>query len=260
MHGGGGSDRGTRALTTPSADARPVRDGATRWGLGDVALGLAMFIGASAALVSAVLIDRRGDDREVLLDGWSLATILLINVVVFVGVPVLTSRRKGSGSLSRDYGLSLERRDVPFGLAGGFVAIVFGATAAGICTWILGAEVDTSSRYSAVAGTEQRLVLHLVVGLLVPVAEELFFRGLLLRSLLRRNGPILSLAASTALFALLHVVGAGELGAFQVAALASTAVFGLVFGGLTLGTDRRLGAAIVAHVAVNQTALLLALA
>ena len=89
------------ALTTPSTDAPPVRDGVTRWGLGDVALGLAMFIGASTALVSAVLIDRRGDDREVLLDGWSLATILLINVVVFVGVPVLTSRRKGSGSLSR---------------------------------------------------------------------------------------------------------------------------------------------------------------
>ena len=234
-------------------------DPESHWGLGDVALGLGMFAGATVALVAAILIDRRDEERHVLLDGWSLATILLINVVVFIGVPLLTARRKGSGSLTEDYGLCIRRRDLPVGLAGGFVAIVFAASAVSLTAAMLDADIDTTARYAAVHGFGQRLTLSLVVGLLVPVAEELFFRGLLLRSLLKRNGPLLSLGASTALFALLHVAGAGELGAFEAAGVASATVFGLIFGGLTLGTGGRLGAAIVAHVAVNQTALLLAL-
>lgn len=244
----------SRVDRPPSAEAEP------RWGLGDVGLGLAVLAAASTALVAAVVVDRRDQNANTQLDGWSLATILLINVVVFIGVPLLTARRKGSGSLARDYGLSIERRDLPLGVAGGFVAIVFGAAAASLVASYLSAEIDTATRYSAVSGIGQRLFLHLVVGLLVPASEELFFRGLLLRSLLRRNGPWLSLGASTALFALLHIAGAGGLGAFEAAAVASAAVFGLVFGGLTLGTGGRLGAAIVAHVAVNQAALLLAFA
>jgi hypothetical protein len=208
----------------------------------------------------AVLVDRRDESAiPVSLDGWSLATISLINVVVFIGVPVLTSRRKGTGSLAHDFGLAFRSRDVPIGLAGGFVAIVFGAVVAGLLLTGAPDAGSTVSTYAGVTGFGEVLLLHVVAGGLVPVSEELFFRGMLLRSLLRRNGPWLSVTASAALFGLLHIAGSGELGAVETARLATTVVFGLVFGGLAVGTDRRLGAPIIAHVAVNQAALLVAL-
>ena len=73
-------------------------------------LGLALFAGATVAVIMAVLVDRRDESATpVSLDGWSLATISLINVVVFIGVPVLTSRRKGTGSLADDFGLAFRR-------------------------------------------------------------------------------------------------------------------------------------------------------
>lgn len=248
----------TSAATDTAAGVQV--DPTSRWGLGDVVLGLALFAGATVAMIMAILVDQRDEpETTVSLDGWTLATVSLINVVVFIGVPVLTSRRKGTGSLAHDFGLSIRPRDITIGLAGGFVAIVFGAAVAGLLLTGVPDEASTATKYAAVDGFGEVLLLHLVVGGLVPASEELFFRGMLLRSLLRRNGPWLSLAASAALFGLLHVAGSGELGAVEIARLGSTVVFGLVFGALTLTTEGRLGAPILAHVAVNQAALLVAL-
>ncbi len=247
-----------RAPVAPSPVAASFS--APRWGLGDVAIGLLMSAGAAVAVVAAVLIDRRDEEfSRVAPDGWTLGTLLLINVVVFVGVPLLTSRRKGTASLRRDFGLAIWPGDVARGLAGAFVAIAFSAAAVNLLTAVLGAEVDTGTRYVGVTGAGQVVAIHVVVGLMVPMAEELFFRGMLLRSLQRRNGPILSLVASSALFALLHVSGATELGSTQAAILVWTWISGMVFGALTLGTGGRLGSAIVAHVALNQAVLLVAL-
>ncbi len=244
-------------VTAEPATSAPAAPEA-RWGLGDVWLGLAMFAGATAAVVAAVLIDRRGgSSTSADVDGWSLATILLINVVVFIGVPLLTARRKGTGSLRRDYGLSFRRSDILVGLGGGFVAVVFSATGAAIVAAALGHDVQTRSLEN-VSGIAQRIAVHLVLAGLVPVAEELFFRGLLLRSFLRRNGPALSLAATTALFSLLHIAGTTSLGAAQATAIVSAAISGLVYGLLTLGRNGRIGAAIIAHIVVNQTALFFA--
>jgi membrane protease YdiL (CAAX protease family) len=94
------------------------------------------------------------------------------------------------------------------------------------------------------------VLLVLVVVVLAPIIEELFFRGLLLRSLERRVGRWGALIISSLVF------GAVHLQALQFLALT---VIGLVLGWLTQHFGR-LGPAIWAHVAFNgvATALLLA--
>ena len=235
----------------PRVDATP--SDRVRWGLGDVALGIALFYLASIAVTLAVLALRDGD-ASTQLDGWGIGLIMTINAAVFAGVPVVTSRVKGTGSLAADFGFSFRLGDLPRGLAGGFAAAILGATAGALMSTFLGQDLasNTTNAYE-VGGIGQWIAMHLTIGLAVPVAEELFFRGLVLRSFVRRHSVTLGVLASTSLFALLH---AGGTTGSMAATLAATFVAGIIYAGLTVGRDMRLGAAIVAHVAMNQAALL----
>ena len=230
-----------------------TRSDRARWGLGDVALGIALFYLASIAVTLAVVALRDGD-ASTQLNGWGIGLIMTINAAVFAGVPVVTSRVKGTGSLAADFGFSFRLGDLPRGLAGGFAAAILGATAGALMATFLGQDLssNTTDAYE-VQGMGQWVAMHLTIGLAVPVAEELFFRGLVLRSFCRRHSVTLAVLASTSLFALLH---AGGTTGSMVATLAATFVAGLIYAGLTVGRDMRLGAAIVAHVAMNQAALL----
>lgn len=228
-------------------------DDRVRWGLGDAALGIALFYLASIAVTLAVVALRDGNSSTQL-NGWGVALIMAINAAVFAGVPVVTSRVKGTGSLAADFGFSFRLGDLPRGLAGGFAAAILGATAGALMSTFLGQDLasNTTDAYE-VRGIAQWAAMHLTIGLAVPIAEELFFRGLVLRSFCRRHSVTLGLLASTSLFALLH---AGGTTGPMVATLAATFVAGIIYAALTIGRDMRLGAAIVAHVAMNQAALL----
>jgi membrane protease YdiL (CAAX protease family) len=93
-------------------------------------------------------------------------------------------------------------------------------------------------------GTWGWVVLSLMVVVGAPLVEELFYRGLLLRSLEKRRWPaVASVAGSAALFALLH---------FQPLQFAGLFVFGLVLAALSVGFGR-LGPAVWAHVAFNAS-------
>jgi hypothetical protein len=234
----------TRVGKTPAASVR--------WGLGDAALGIALFYLSSIAVTVAV-VTLRESDASTQLNGWGIGLIMSINAAVFAGVPFVTSKVKGTGSLADDFGFSLRLGDVPRGLAGGFAAAILGATAGALMSTFLGQDLssNTTNAYE-VHGMGQWAVMHLTIGLAVPVAEELFFRGLVLRSFCRRHSVVLGVLASTSLFALLHTGTTGPI----VPTLVATFVAGITYAGLTVGRDMRLGAAIVAHVAVNQAALL----
>ena len=92
----------------------------------------------------------------------------------------------------------------------------------------------------------------IVIGLLVAVApafaEEVLFRGLLLRALLVRFGPALAVVASSLLFGLIHVDPPQATGA---------AVIGLALGFVTYRTGS-LWPAMAAHAANNGAAVLIA--
>jgi membrane protease YdiL (CAAX protease family) len=93
------------------------------------------------------------------------------------------------------------------------------------------------------------VLLVVIVVLIAPVVEEIFFRGLLLRSLERRFGPGWSLGVSSVLFGLAH---------FQWLQLPALVMFGLV-AGVLVQRYGRLGPAIFAHIAFNAVTVVVLL-
>ena len=81
---------------------------------------------------------------------------------------------------------------------------------------------------------------------LSPIVEELFFRGLLQRSLLRWMGPAPAIALQAGVFAFTH---------FQKLQFAALFAFGVVLGYLAHRTGR-LGPGIAAHMVFNGAAVL----
>jgi hypothetical protein len=103
------------------------------------------------------------------------------------------------------------------------------------------AQRETAAAHSS--GSVVVIFLFLAVG--APLVEELFFRGLLLRSLLERTRPALAIPVSAVLFGLAH---------FEALQFGGLAVFGLVLGVLAWRTGR-LGPSIGAHAAFNAAAV-----
>ncbi len=98
------------------------------------------------------------------------------------------------------------------------------------------------------AGGASALVLVLLIVVGAPIVEELFYRGLLQRSLAARFDESVVLIGVAALFALVH---------FRPVEFPGLFAFGLVVGACALLTGR-LGMAIVTHMAFNATGLVLA--
>ena len=102
------------------------------------------------------------------------------------------------------------------------------------------------------------LLAQVVVGLLVaaPLAEEIVFRGVVMRGLLSRNGAVVSVGVQGALFGLAHfdpIRGTGNVGLMLV--LGSV---GCVLGGAAY-LIRRLTPTMIAHAILNAVAMALAL-
>jgi len=75
---------------------------------------------------------------------------------------------------------------------------------------------DAQSDWRAKYGPGALAVRVVFASAIYPLAEELFFRGLLLGIITRRAGPIVATIATAALFTALHSLGGSWLGALQV--------------------------------------------
>jgi membrane protease YdiL (CAAX protease family) len=171
----------------------------------------------------------------------------------YLGVPLYAARVKGRG-LVEDFRLRMEPLDIPKGLVAGLAAqllaipllyvLIFALTDA--LGWDIDHDLSGAARDLVdKAGDPVGVVLLVVITVvLAPPIEELFFRGLLLRSIENRYGPRWALWGSSVVFAAVHLQG------LQFPALV---LIGLVLGWLALRTDR-LGPSIWAHVAFNATA------
>jgi hypothetical protein len=129
----------------------------------------------------------------------------------------------------------------------------------GILGTLLG--VDAPDVLPAVDSSLDAFMVALTAGLVIPVGEELFFRGFVLTAWLRDLGERSALIRSSLFFALIHVVNISTdtfaEGAAQ--ALLQTAVIlpvGFAFGWLFLRYG--MAAAIAAHVTYNSLLLFLA--
>lgn len=225
------------------AGAPPGPTARIQWGIPDAAV--AWVVGLLVSLLAvAPLVDttRKGDQT---VD--ELLVALFVQSVGVVGWLAFVSSRKGLGTLTADFGLRVSRSTLVFTLAGAGVFLV--------AAWLLLpitelADLDESSQdvvriFEDASGAE---IPFFVLGVVViaPVAEELLFRGALLRGLLRRTSPMWAVFLSALAFALIHVLG--DLGAgYYVPAFL---LLGLVSGWMAVTTGS-LAASIGLHAGFN---------
>jgi membrane protease YdiL (CAAX protease family) len=171
------------------------------------------------------------------------------------GSAIYASRRKGSRRLSEDFGLRIELADVPVGLVAGIAAqLILIPGLALLLSPLLGKpevsgpveDLLDSAKGFALVG----LFLFVVVG--APLVEELFFRGLLFRSLRRRLRPAYAIGIAGVLFGLAHPQDLPVKALVLV--MVSLAAFGALLAYLAHRYGR-LGPCIVAHAAFNAWTL-----
>ena len=223
--------------------------------MGDVALGMLLGLCLSSLFASGWLA-ATGDD-ELGLGGRAVSQLGLWTGLV--GVVVLAARRKGSGRVADDFGLRARWSDVGLGLGAAVGAQVLLIPLIALVLSPLLGQPEVSGPVQDLVDEARgpaflALVLTAAVG--APVVEELFFRGLLLRSLEHRFGTGWAVAGSSVLFGLAHPNDLSAAGMALV--MISLAALAAVLGLLVVRTGR-LGAAIVAHAAFNAINLAVAL-
>ena len=224
------------------ADERPAARADPRWGLGDAVVGWLVSVVASTIVAGIVLGLMDQDEDDV-----SLVTTALLQIPLWlglVGTVIWAGVHKGNG-LRADFGFLAKPFDPLIGLAAGF-----GTQLLLIPVYLPLLELFDIDSDRVSEDAEQLtdkahgagvvlLVLIVVIG--APIVEELFYRGLLLRSLERRVGTPWSVVITAVVFALSHFQG------IQIPALI---IVGLVTGFLTVRTGR-LGPAIFTHLTFN---------
>ncbi|MFN2608697.1 MAG: lysostaphin resistance A-like protein [Acidimicrobiales bacterium] len=227
-------------MSAPSAE-RP------RWGMGDAALGIVVGVLLSSVVASAWLAASGGTDLS--LGGQALSEIGLW--VGLVGAPLWASWRKGAGRLSEDFGLRLRAPDLAVGVVVGVLGQALLVPVVAFLVSPLVGHPDTSGPVNDLVSGAHGVGLAGVVAFVVlgaPMVEELFFRGLVLRSLQRRFPDAVAVPVSAVIFGLAHLQALSAGGLLVV--VASLTALGVVLALLAARTGR-LGPGMVAHAAFN---------
>lgn len=236
-------------MAAPALDA-PERPLVTpRWGLGDAAVGWVVAVIASSVVLLVVAsatgyVDKNGAITDAPL--WLLAVSYPPLWIGFVGAPVWAASRKGNGVV-RDFRLAFRWVDVPLGIVTGLVGqwVIVPLVSypvlqlSGKTTEDLAKPAqDLADKAQSVPGL---VLFALIVVIGAPIAEELFFRGLVLRAFEKRWNLVAGIVCSSILFGLTHFE------ALQTPALIAA---GALFAVVSVRTNR-LGTSIVAHMAFN---------
>lgn len=216
--------------------------------MGEVVLGLVPTI-LSAAIYLATL---GSDEPDAELTVGALLVSSLFLWVFIVGAPIYATTAKGGGP-ARDLGLRFRWADLaafPLGVA--LQALVVPALYYPLLKLLdrTDGDVENEARELVDAASGPGiLVLVLVVAVGAPFAEELFYRGLLLRAVEKRWSLAAGAVVATVVFALAHLQG------IQLPALL---LFGAVASYLAVRTGR-LGPSILCHMGFNAWTLFLLL-
>lgn len=201
-----------------------------------------------ALTLIAVFLDGAAPDPTPI---WFLGAGSLATLLVYIGGPVLVTRFKGAGPVA-DLGARILTRDVPIGL---MVGVALQLLVLPVIYWPILQLTDVEPGTAAedlvdrIDGPIDLIILAFVVVVGAPIAEEFFYRGMLLQGLRRRLPDVAAIVVSSVLFALVHI---------QPILYPGTFVLGLVAAIVTLRTGR-LGLAWSMHVGFNGATLLLLL-
>jgi CAAX protease family protein len=195
--------------------------------------------------------------------GFEWPIVVYVSILAFTGyVPSLlwcwyASRRWGTGNFRTDVGLRARWADAGWGpvtwAACLAAQIVVGLLVLALKIPFISNIEDVSELRADRAYIVSLLVLAVVAA---PIAEEIVFRGVVLRGLLSRNGAVAAVGLQGALFGLAHfdpVRGSGNVGLILV-----LSAVGCVLGGAAYFI-RRIAATMIAHAILNAVAMALAL-
>lgn len=174
-----------------------------------------------------------------------------------LGACVVVSRRFGTGSLREDFGLHPRWRDLWQGLLASVAARVLGVVF--VIPFVLLDPERVNPQPGLLDHLDRDLFTIVMVACVAiigaPIVEELFFRGLLQRSLTARMGGPAAIGVQAFLFALVHLTPAAGIDNLLVLAVIFPA--GVVFG---LAARRRgLGTSMAAHALFNVVAVVVSI-
>ncbi len=188
---------------------------------------------------------------------WYVVTTLLGLWIGFIGAPWLASRTQGTRHFFRDLGVRFRVIDlvgIAIGIGGQIlVAIMYAPFQHDIKNFNAPSQKLTGASHGA-----GFIIIAIATVLLAPAMEELFFRGLLLKGLVRIftklgaaggarvAGVVLAVIVDGLLFGLAH----GEW-----VQLAGLAAFGMILAAVSYRTGR-LGMNMVAHASFNLVAII----
>lgn len=192
---------------------------------------------------------------------FAIASILHYAAAVAVIVRYGRPLARQPGGWSAAFGLSWPRlRDAALGAAGAIAEFVARAIIAIVLLILIPTlrNGDPNNVNLHDRPTAELLTLVIVAVVIAPPIEELIFRGLLLRTLMRRYGFWPAALLSTGCFAILHLYEVSGI-ASQILLFASIFTFGLGQCLLVRWTGR-LATSTIAHAVTNAAGFLLALA
>jgi membrane protease YdiL (CAAX protease family) len=186
--------------------------------------------------------------------------VLLVNLGALwtglLGACWLASRRFGTGDVRKDFGLRLAWPDVGWGLLMSLAARLAGVIVA--IPFLFGPRKLLGNNQGVYGEVTENWIAFAIFGVVAvfaaPVVEELFFRGLLLRSLTSAWGTAWAIAVQAVLFGLAHF--SPLLGLANLSVITVITAAGVVFG--ITAWWRRIGTSVVAHGAFNLVAVVAA--
>lgn len=236
--------------TAPTVDV-DTTDAEPRWGMGEAVIGWLVAYSAAVLFAQLVLIPAFGYSKQQLEDNEVSLSFIALGFpplwLGFIGAPIRAAATRGAGVV-KDFGLRVHGID-SLGAGVGVLAQWFLVPLISLpVLWATNTDSDKLSeparQLSAKATTPGGIVLmFLMVVIGAPIAEELFFRGLVLRSIEKRFGTVWAVVGSSVAFGATH---------FQPLQFPALTAAGAVFALLAVKSGR-LGPAIVAHMGFNAT-------
>ncbi len=223
-------------------DQGQVGERAPRWGLGDAAIGLLVGWVATATVLGAWAGASGAKGSTPSLSALAAGEAALW--VGLLGAPIFASRRKGTGLLGVDFGFSLRWSDPAVGIPIGVACQLLMVPLIYLPLQQFVSKHDLEAPVRQVTDTAHGasfILLSIVVVVGAPLVEELFFRGLVLRSLQRRVGDTWAVLGSALVFGVAH---------FELLQLPALVALGIILGIMAVST-KRLGPGIFTHAAFN---------
>ena len=220
-------------------------------------LGATIFAFISGAVAGKTAAQMQAIATSTVPPEWYVVSTLIGLWIGFLGAPWLASRTQGTRHFARDLGVRFRWLDllgILIGIGGQLlITVMYAPFQHDIKNFNA-----PSQRLTGASHGTGFVIIAIATVLLAPAAEELFFRGLLLKSLVRLFTPLHAAGRARAAGVVLAVIADGLLfGAAhgEWVQFAGLAGFGIVLAAVSYRTGR-LGMNMVAHASFNLIAII----